>query len=1782
VREIFDQAAEIASEAERLGFLDTACADDAEIRGQVEALLKAYKDAGSFLDRPALDVAEFEKSEQTEALANTPGERPTDAAVNAEPFAQKDHLPFLSPPTKPGSIGRLEHYQVHEVIGKGGFGIVLKAFDEKLHRIVAIKVLSPAYAANGSARKRFIREAQSAAVIKNEHVIAIYSVQDEAQPPYLVMELIDGVSLQDKLDEKGPLSLTEILRIGTQMAEGLAAAHKQGLVHRDIKPANILLENGVERVKITDFGLARAVDDASVSQSGTVAGTPMYMSPEQAEGLTIDHRSDLFSLGTVLYAMCTGHSPFRASGTHAVLRRVIDASPRPIREFNNEIPGWLCDTIVKLHAKKPEDRFQSAKEVAELLEQHLAHLQHPSKVPLPTVAKSPAMAPLAQAPTSPRARVRRRFGLAAAGLMLIALGLVAIFWGRDLVLLITNRGTLEFDVTADGVVMLDTKIQATRKGMGEVTIIDILRQNPIDLPAGEYELQVINKELDFKEKGKRILTPSPSDFTLGRGERQRIQFTFVKVDLAGKTDKDGWVQLFNGKNLSGWKLHPGDRGDWRVEDGLLVGRAVKGPSHLFSVRDDYENFHFRVEAKINKKGDSGQVFRCEYGLTPETMTWGYEANIGGLNEFKTGSLWGIDWPPVGPTEELIAPDTWFVQEVIARGNHIILKVNGKTTVDIVDPRTRYSRGHLALQAWALGTVVCFKKIEIKELPSSHTGKDACVALFNGKGLDGWVPFAFQEGANAGKAWQVAGQTVIGTGAPPGYLRTKKVYENYKLRLQWRMPRRQDPFPLGGSKDPWFDIFVHQSGPDRRTPSALRINLPYNGEGCMQSWDKDGTTRGDYFALKGRAKPLGEWNQTLITCKDGAVEVELNGEKLAQRACDLHKGAIALVLPGHEVHFRNVEIQELPPTPPGANWQPLFNGSLDGWEEHNGWPGDKKAWTWKGRKLVGEVLGGSYLISKRPYRDFELSFRVRGGSDEGIDCWVNVRSAAKGDTKLGRFVVGPCVPVDSKLGGFSTKANFDNTFKPPQNKEQLKFALIQSQGAADVFVRCYGKRVTVRVNGVTTIDEDFPDLPAEGVLAFHGLRVKGSRAALVEFQDIHILELPPPPAPAQPRASLGPHSGPVSVLAFSRDGKRLAICSDTTLKTWYVEAGKEASKEELTINLKSRLKAVTFSPAAAKFQLIGTATEDGSLIFWNFSGGKMGTHEMQGEAASSAAFSSDCKYLAMAKADGTITVWEVWDDARAKKVVATIPEKAAPITALAFSPDGLWLALARADKTVRLALLTKTGREVTLPAQSQRIIHLAFNADGSQLATVDEANIVRTWDTSTGQERRFLDPRRGKVTSIAYSNDRKTLAAGFADGKVQLWDIAAWDAASVVTNPGISQPFVLLSQDGKAEKKFATLTGAVLAAQSGDTIEIRGNGPFVSAPISITDIALTIRAGAGFQPVLKLGNQWSDSDVPLLYTNAWLMLEGVELHRVSQKPWQPGMPLRCTVWSMRAPLRIINCLFHQKGGTVCVYSDKQAKLCEVRNCAFLTVDSAVAWWSASGGQLIMDNCLHPGFHSLIVTYRGPMKDVGVKLTRNTFVAEAVLLLSLVHAGPKEKTVAAVRPILFDTSENVFVGGTLLQFDQTQEFLGSNKALPPNEAESLLVRLAGWHDRGNLYGPAGRSYLLLTCPSVEPVPKLTSWPAWRKFWGNANEGQSIHNLVVHRAGDLRTKAKFSLDKLTLEDFRLAAGSPGKAAGPGGKDLGADVDVVGPGPAYERWKKTPYYQEWRKKTKEARKGT
>jgi serine/threonine protein kinase/regulation of enolase protein 1 (concanavalin A-like superfamily) len=322
-----------------------------------------------------------------------PGTPPSQVGAETQAEARpgtSDEFPFLGPPAGPGQLGRLAHYAILEVVGRGGMGIVFKALDERLQRIVAVKVLSPQYAASGTARRRFEREAKAAAAVSHDHVVPIYHVDEAHGLSYLVMPLIAGKSLQERIDQDGPLEVKEVLRIGVQTAQGLAAAHAHGLVHRDIKPANILLENGLERVKITDFGLARAMDDASVTQSGVVTGTPMFMSPEQARGeYAVDHRSDLFSLGSVLYMAATGRAPFRASGTHAVLRRVIEDAPRPMREVSPDVPEWLEAIVAKLHAKRPEDRFQSAQEVADLLGQHLAHLQEPRRVPRPPRVEAP-------------------------------------------------------------------------------------------------------------------------------------------------------------------------------------------------------------------------------------------------------------------------------------------------------------------------------------------------------------------------------------------------------------------------------------------------------------------------------------------------------------------------------------------------------------------------------------------------------------------------------------------------------------------------------------------------------------------------------------------------------------------------------------------------------------------------------------------------------------------------------------------------------------------------------------------------------------------------------------------------------------------------------------------------------------------------------------------------------------------------------------------------------------------------------------------------------------------------------------------------------------------------------------------------------------------------------------------------------------------------------------------------------------------------------------------------
>jgi uncharacterized protein (TIGR03067 family) len=846
-RDIFLALLDLPDEAAKAAYLERACGGNAALRVRVEALIRSHENAGSFLGKPA--VAPPEPDHAATRAFDPHSETHGDPARTGGTAAPDDEsLGFLAPPGRPDSLGRIGHYEVLQVLGRGGFGIVFRAFDEVLQRVVAVKVLAPQMAATSPARKRFLREAQSSAQVRHENVVQVYEVNEQPLP-YLVMEFIPGETLQQRLDRTGPLDVPEVLRIGRQIAEGLAAAHANGLIHRDIKPANVLIEGGPQhRVRITDFGLARAADDASISQSGVVAGTPMYMAPDQAKGETFDHRADLFSLGSVLYAMLSGRPPFRATTTLAVLKRVAEDMPRPIREIIPEVPEWFCRIVEKLHAKDPADRFQSARDVADLLADCEAQL---------TAHK--AVKDISGFPGRRAGRPRRRRWLEfVAGAVVVLAGLV-VWAGPHAMRYLRNRGEVEI-VPQPGL----TSVIVLQNGATVHDWLDMRTPRVLSLPAGQYVLNMglkpgytyeasgweVEKRGLFDgtkfmtsgsslqltvARGERVTVravtraeparpPWPSDKDLLRGswvavsgelrgqpmtpdELRRVSITFTggraRVTMPGgegegtfkldpaQTPKEidvirtgdnlgmlgiytlegdrlticmgdpgearptgfqtapgssrmvvvlrrgfasaeaGWVQLFNGEDLSGWKTHPNQPGDWKVEGGALVGSGRK--SHLFSERE-YEDFHLRFEARLNAGGDSGVIVRAPFFVKPERGgfaelfpklggegPWGYEAQITGP---RTGIVLAGDevfGNPVG-----LAPDAWFTGEVIATGNRIVVRINGTTTANFEDPKRTYAKGHVALQVWHPQTVVHFRKIELRELPSGGPPDPAVV------------------------------------------------------------------------------------------------------------------------------------------------------------------------------------------------------------------------------------------------------------------------------------------------------------------------------------------------------------------------------------------------------------------------------------------------------------------------------------------------------------------------------------------------------------------------------------------------------------------------------------------------------------------------------------------------------------------------------------------------------------------------------------------------------------------------------------------------------------------------------------------------------------------------------------------------------------------------------------------------------------------------------------------------------------------------------------------------
>jgi serine/threonine protein kinase len=274
---------------------------------------------------------------------------------------------FLAPSDGAEELGWLAHYRVVEVLGEGGMGIVFRAEDTHLRRQVALKVMKPEYAEKGGV-ERFLREARALAALRHEHVVTVYQVGRAGDVAYLAMEFLQGKSLARWMNGKRP-NFQQMMKLAHQIAGGLAAAHAQGLIHRDIKPDNIWLEAPRGHVKILDFGLARpAADDSHITHEGDIVGTPCYMSPEQARGEPLDARSDLFSLGVVLYQLATGIIPFERRTTMATLVSLATEAAMPLECYNAALPPAFSELVLRLMAKERDDRPASAQEVLDTLD----------------------------------------------------------------------------------------------------------------------------------------------------------------------------------------------------------------------------------------------------------------------------------------------------------------------------------------------------------------------------------------------------------------------------------------------------------------------------------------------------------------------------------------------------------------------------------------------------------------------------------------------------------------------------------------------------------------------------------------------------------------------------------------------------------------------------------------------------------------------------------------------------------------------------------------------------------------------------------------------------------------------------------------------------------------------------------------------------------------------------------------------------------------------------------------------------------------------------------------------------------------------------------------------------------------------------------------------------------------------------------------------------------------------------------------------------------------------
>lgn len=1709
-RNIFMEALDRETPTERSNYLDTACAGDAALRQRIEALLQSHERAGGFLEKLGPELLAEELG--AEPVAPTEGE--------ATPGRDEgEDLHFLLPADRPGVLGRLGHYEVLEVIGRGGMGIVLRAFDEKLHRVVAVKVMAAALATSATARRRFAREAQAQAAVSHDHIVTIHAVEDADRLPYLVMHFVSGLSLQQRIDRDGPLQLSEILRIGLQAASGLAAAHAQGLIHRDIKPANILLENGVERVKITDFGLARAAADASLTQSGQIAGTPSYMSPEQARGEAVDARSDLFSLGSVLYAMCTGRAPFRAGNQIAVLKRVCEDAPTPIREANPALPEWLCEIVEKLQAKNPADRFQSAAEVAQLLGRHLAHVQHPSVAPLP--AAEPPVVMSESRSSFPTRTGRRRWAVAAALVLALVSGLsVTEATG------VTNlRATVIRIVTPGGVLVVETDdpdVKITIEGDGGLVITGAGPQE-VRVRPGSYQVHAV--------KDGQVVKLDRELVSISRGDKQVVKVRLEAAGVTGATVAQVGSGEFVVLGVSGVpqaKFETLTEAVARAASGDTIEIRGNGPFLTDPVDLGLKALTIRAGSGFTpvikpslaaENSDAPELLRTDSRLVLE----GLELHHEGLPETSQRIHRGVIGSKSAPLfltncklivgRRKLAATTYALASTGASSGHarnclFVSPECGMLIWDVHGTSWSVDNCLIAASSEAVGLYPNESDPAVPKLRLSRNqlvGRHVVLVPGPGGALVKRVrdkselpgPAVIETEENVIQAWRMFNLNSSNADTPEG-LPVEEQRRLLPLMISWRERGNVD-----GVTDKSF-LNLHVPG------IGLLNGLTEWNEfwGIKDSGSMQGPVR-----LRGNLDALLAETPDAITPDDFRLRPDSAGYRAGKDGKDL--GAdIELVGPGAAYerwkktpHYQQW-LKETRDNKTSSGSEPKHFILLDGETGtetafatlaeavQNAYDGDAIEVRGNG-PFITESLVINRALTIRAGAGFRPSFRL-SPRDKGILF----------DTDASLVLEG----LDFKFAGQADSA-----------ASQRFHAAIHAAGRSLHVAKCR-----------------FQSRPG----ANHACIATTSAVCVV-------------------RDSLFLNAGHVAV-EVGTSCKSFSVENCFFLGNIITRLGFDSPlSEETEIKLTGNTL-LALSPSQAPIVYV---SNNFSPEKWKPDGFKVIPVRAQGNLIDTFEIihfdqSQDqhWKELPTAKAESFLARVFSWQDrdnvysaGRDRVFWSTNAPGGGPPSPTSLAewkrfwadPDSKCqegqIRFRGGDLGSRLV---KAPEQITLDDFRLRADSAGFHAgkEGKDLgADVD-----------------LIGPGE------AYEGWKKTPA-------YQQWLKETGQNRDKAPRPE-PKAFALIGGAGVPEVRFDTLSEAVLASSDGDTIEVRGNGPFPSDAVTISH-ELTIRAGQGVRPVLRFeGRSPAVPGYYLVHNTAHLTLEGIEF-RIRSKT-DNGL-----VYAGRS-LDVTNCRFYVPGLHHAIWSGAETRRCTLRNCEFVAF---VSLWGGqeSGGEWVVENCVYTG--GGVVVYQSSSAGRPGGAVRISQVSVVSPPLRAAIGFLPDSLPPAERKVDFHISESVLCPSVLLSASRTASLPENGKPFTPESFAGVLPQRMTFAGTRNVYSPfdpqrAEVEYLQSWADNeIWRHEELKSLDAWKSLWGSP-ETDCIEGRIKFANGDLAAKIARDLDKVTPDDYRLAKDSPGYRAGKDGKDLGADVDLVGPGPAYERWKKTPEYQQWLKDTEGA----